>query len=225
MAPGLTLSRSRHPDDVRAARDLRHLVFVGEMGADRDGDPFDDRSEHLILRDATRPDLGAVATVRIGREAAYTAQEFDLTPLRRGGRRLADVGRVCLHPDYRGGLAVLSLFRGVLSVLRDIGADIAVGTASFPGATPDLHMPGLRRLRTEALAPPQLRPVAVGPGAIPVAGEAPRRAMRDVPGLIKTYLRAGAWVGDGAYVDRTFNTTDVCMVLDLSRATVPGTTR
>jgi putative hemolysin len=35
-----------------------------------------------------------------------------------------------------------------------------------------------------------------------------------VPALIKGYLRLGGFVGEGAYVDRAFNTTDVCLVLD-----------
>jgi putative hemolysin len=38
-----------------------------------------------------------------------------------------------------------------------------------------------------------------------------------VPSLIKAYLRLGGFVGDGAYVDRAFNTTDVCLVMDTAR--------
>jgi putative hemolysin len=43
------------------------------------------------------------------------------------------------------------------------------------------------------------------------------RAMRAVPALIKAYLRLGGFVGDGAFVDHAFNTTDVCLVLDTAR--------
>ena len=42
-------------------------------------------------------------------------------------------------------------------------------------------------------------------------------AMRDVPSLIKAYLRIGGTVGEGAYIDRAFNTIDVCLVLDTAR--------
>ena len=41
--------------------------------------------------------------------------------------------------------------------------------------------------------------------------------MLAVPPLIKAYLRLGGWVGSGAFVDRAFNTTDVCMVLETAR--------
>ena len=41
-----------------------------------------------------------------------------------------------------------------------------------------------------------------------------RAAMAATPALIKAYLRLGGFVGDGAWIDRDFNTTDVCLVMD-----------
>ena len=38
-------------------------------------------------------------------------------------------------------------------------------------------------------------------------------AVRQIPALIKGYLRLGGTVGDGAFVDHDFNTTDICLVL------------
>ena len=44
-------------------------------------------------------------------------------------------------------------------------------------------------------------------------------AMRAVPALIKSYLKLGGYVGEGAFVDHAFNTTDVCLVIDIDRMT------
>ena len=44
-----------------------------------------------------------------------------------------------------------------------------------------------------------------------------RAAMRDVPALIKGYLRLGGMVGEGAFVDHDFNTTDICLIMDTAR--------
>jgi len=44
-----------------------------------------------------------------------------------------------------------------------------------------------------------------------------RAAMLQVPPLIKAYLRLGGHVGEGAYVDHAFNTTDVCLIMDTAR--------
>jgi putative hemolysin len=41
--------------------------------------------------------------------------------------------------------------------------------------------------------------------------------MLQIPALIKAYLRLGGFVGEGAYVDHAFNTTDVCLVMDTAR--------
>jgi len=39
-------------------------------------------------------------------------------------------------------------------------------------------------------------------------------AMKKMPSLIKAYLRLGGVVGDGAFLDHAFNTTDVFLILD-----------
>ncbi|MEM7489614.1 MAG: GNAT family N-acyltransferase [Pseudomonadota bacterium] len=217
---------TRDPDLLRAAQALRHRVFVEEGGAaggpdGLEADPFDAAADHLVLRDPMRAWPGIVATTRLARGTAYTETEFDMGPLRRSGRPLAEMGRTCLHPDHRGGLAAFALLRAALDHMAGQGAEVVVGTASLPGADPAAHLPALRRLMAEALAPAPFRPVARGPNAIRVTGAAPRSAMRRVPAHLKSYLRAGAWVGQDAWLDRAFNTVDVCVVLDLARLRLP----
>ena len=42
-------------------------------------------------------------------------------------------------------------------------------------------------------------------------------AIKATPSLIKAYLRLGGGIGDGIYIDKNFNTTDVCLVLDTQK--------
>lgn len=223
MAMDLHPLLTRDPDLVAGALALRRAVFVEELGAaaGAEEDAFDATCDHLVLRDRAEPGAGIVATLRLSEGADCTEREFDLSALRATGLRIAETGRACLHPAYRGGSAGFFLFRSLLDVLHARDIDVVVGTASFPGADATRHMPALRRLRQEAPAPEGFRPRAHGPGAVDVSGQAPRGAMRDVPTLIKAYLRAGARVGDGAYVDVAFNTVDVCVVLQMSCVTLP----
>jgi putative hemolysin len=44
-----------------------------------------------------------------------------------------------------------------------------------------------------------------------------RAAMVATPALIKAYLRLGGFVGEGAWIDHAFNTTDVCLVMDTAK--------
>ena len=41
--------------------------------------------------------------------------------------------------------------------------------------------------------------------------------MLGTPALIKAYLRLGGFVGEGAWLDHAFNTTDVCLVMDTKK--------
>jgi putative hemolysin len=50
-----------------------------------------------------------------------------------------------------------------------------------------------------------------------VQGQDRVKAMLNTPALIKAYLRLGGFVGDGAFVDHDFNTTDICLILDTAR--------
>ncbi len=46
-----------------------------------------------------------------------------------------------------------------------------------------------------------------------------RAASRALPPLLKGYLRVGAVVGDGGFVDHQFNTVDVFVVMPVDRIT------
>ena len=50
-------------------------------------------------------------------------------------------------------------------------------------------------------------------GRIPLDAVDPRRALNQLPPLIKGYLRLGGFVGDGAVMNSQFNTTDVAIVV------------
>lgn len=209
--------------DLDCAYRLRRQVFVDEMGAapGTERDRFDPGATHFLLFQASR----AVGTLRAGLGGAYTAQEFDLRGLPQDPRGLAEIGRMCLHPHIRGGVAGLTLLSRAVAYLRARDIGLLVGTGSFAGAQPERHLPALRALRGAALAPAALRPVARGAGALDIAGPANPSDMAQVPPLIKAYLRAGAKVGEGAWIDRAFNTIDVCLVLELAKMRPPQAVR
>ena len=100
---------------------------------------------------------------------------------------------------------------------HDIG--VLFGVASFHGADPTQLAAPLSLLHHRHLAPETLRPIAKGKNAVdmnivPEDQLDRRAAMVAVPALIKAYLRLGGVVGQGAFADHAFNTTDVCMILD-----------
>lgn len=222
-------------DDLRAAQRLRYDVFIREYGGSGPGvdhslrlecDRIDEFAQHLLLVDPARdaPDQ-VVGTYRYMTqqmaEAAggfYCAAEYDLAPLLANGGRLLELGRSCLHPDYRGGAGMVHLWAGLADVVAAHKIDTLFGVASFHGTDIGGFAQSLSLLHHTHLAPPELRVSANGRTAqsmemLALADIDRLAAVRQMPALIKAYLRLGATVGDGAFVDYAFKTTDVCIIL------------
>ena len=234
----LEIRLARDDVDLRAAQRLRYRVFVQEMGAggelvDHGGeletDRFDAHCQHLILVDKRR-DSGSLDHVvgvyrMLDRAAAartggfYSQAEYDLSPLTDGNRTLLELGRSCVHPDYRNGMALFMLWHGLGAHVAQNGTEVLFGVASFAGRDAGEFATPLGYLHHHHLAPPDLRVRSLArSGPILPAEQIDRAsAMAAMPALIKAYLRIGGFVGDGAFVDRGFNTTDVCLILDTAR--------
>ncbi|WP_340317283.1 GNAT family N-acetyltransferase [Rhizorhabdus argentea] len=226
--------------DVFAAQRLRYDIFFRGMGAqgqtgscDRDIDPYDMLCDHLLVEDRARPGSPVVGTYRLLRQSVaeahagfYSAHEFDLSRVlahaRREGVELLELGRSCVDPGYRDAGTIQLLWRGIADYLQAHRIGYMFGCGSFPGTDPAEHAEGLSLLAHDHLAPAELRAQAIGTDAIPLAtlpigGYDGRLALRQLPPLIKAYLRVGAELGDGAYIDRAFNTIDVFVMMPVAR--------
>lgn len=228
---GLRLALADSAEDVRAAQALRYDVFVTELGGSGDGvdhaarqeaDRFDAYADHLILRDLESGAAVGVYRVLRSDQAAcaggyYCEAEYDLGPLRSSGRKLLELGRSCVHPEYRGGVAMFHLWTGLARYVALHGSEILFGVASLKGAEPERLAAPLSLLHHRYLAPADLRARSRNYQRMDLIPERQldrRAAMVAMPALIKSYLRLGGMVGDGAFVDHAFNCTDVCMIMD-----------
>ena len=224
--------------DLLAAQRLRYRVFVEELGGDGplvdharrlERDEFDPVVDHLCLIDNRRSekDLDHVVGVyrllrgdqarRFGR--FYCDREYDLAPLRDCGRPVLELGRSCVDPVCRGGAGMFMLWNALADYVLDQGIQILFGVASFHGTDPAALAPSLSWLHYHHQAPAALRPRARPEGfqrmdLIPPDRLDRRAALIGMPALIKAYLRLGGMVGEGAFIDRAFNTTDVFLLMD-----------
>ena len=233
------LKLAQDPADIRAAQRLRYRVFVEELGGSGpmvdheqklEIDRFDPYFDHLVLIDQRLPKgdhvVGVYRVLR-GEQAEkagqfYSEDEYDLTVLKSSGRRLLELGRSCVDARYRGGMAMYHLWNGLAGYVADHGVEILFGVASFHGTNVQALEEPLSHLHYRHLAPEDIRVRAVEQtfqrmDLIPEERIDRRRAMSQTPALIKAYLRIGGFVGEGAYIDHAFNTTDVCLILDTYR--------
>lgn len=222
----LSYSFARKPSEVAEAQRLRYKVFSEEMGAnlpshdgyDRDG--FDAFCDHLLVRDNNSGEV--IGTYRIlnpnmANEAGgyYSAGEFDLGRLTHLFDRTVEVGRACVHENYRHGGTITMLWAGLAKYMQINRYEYMIGCGSI-GMADGGHMAAslYHRLQNDYLSPPEYR---VFPRC-PLPLEALRKDMEvTCPSLIKGYLRLGAYIcGEPAW-DPDFNTADMLVMLPLSR--------
>lgn len=203
-----------------------------------DEDPYDAICDHLLVVDvsvqgrngeswASRRKPKVVGTYRVLRQEKarhslgfYTASEYDIRPLigAKPGDRFMELGRSCVLKSYRTKRTVELLWHGLWTYVREHKVDVMIGCASFTGTDPDQHAMALSFLYHNALAPEEWRCRArdglhVEMNRVEKDKINPKTALKSVPPLIKGYLRLGAFVGDGAVIDRQFGTTDVLIIL------------
>ncbi len=203
----------------------------------RDFDKYDDYCDHLLVFDHARPEgAQVVGTYRLIRRnvaaqigSFYSAGEYDIAPLVHYPGEILELGRSCIDPEYRIGTVMQVLWRGLASYMFRYDITLMFGCASLPGTDPrSLALP-LSYLYYHHLAPPALRARALPERYVDMAlmpreafnpDEAfdnmkmdPRSGGNSLPPLIKGYLRVGGYVGDGAVIDESFNTTDVCIIV------------
>lgn len=234
--PSFTVKLAETEDDLRAAQRLRYDVFVRELGGGGDmvdhvagleRDKFDPYFDHMLAIDDLTGEVVGVYRLLPGERAAelgqfYSEDEYDLTVLKQSGRKLLELGRSCLHPDYRGGTAMYHLWNGLAAYVNEREIEVLFGVASFHGTDVQALAQPLSMLHHNHLAPPDLRvraqpDVFESMNLVSPENLDRRAAMVQVPALIKAYLRLGGFVGEGAFIDHAFNTTDVCLILDTAR--------
>ena len=221
---------ARDEEDIRQAQQLRHLVFAVEMGArltlpkgapvGHDIDMFDPFCEHLLVRAAgvdgepgpvigTYRVLTPVAAQRVG--GLYSDGEFDLTRLRPLRSKMVELGRSCVHPDWRSGGVILALWAALAEFMHRNALDTMIGCASVTMRDGGHFAASLwEQLRHTHLAPIQWRVEARLP--LPVA-ELQHDLNVEPPPLIKGYLRCGAKLLGAPAWDPDFNTADLPMLL------------
>lgn len=220
----LQVSLASTPEDVQDAQRLRHQVLIREMGGRLNtGEPgieddrFDEYCQHLIVRDLANDTvvgcyriLTELQAVRAGGFHAQT--EFDMTRVLVLPGRIMEVGRICVHPDYRTGAVVGLLWRNLARYMVTNRFDYLMGGVSIPlrrGTEEALAL--YRDLSCAHLAPAQWRVYPKVP--LPCMTLAGVVSKTGIPPLIKACLRMGAKIcGDPAW-NPHFNAADLFILL------------
>lgn len=218
--------------EIEAAFKLRFEVFNLELSAGLPGsyltgmdkDAYDDHCDHLVAIDTESEKVvgtyrmmpGVVAENSVG---YYSETEFDLTAFRNLPGAKLELGRTCVHRNFRNASVIGLLWRGIASYVERYDIRYLFGCASLHSSNPAeasvvysylnrFHRAGeryqvypLRRLNDVRMLPFSDR----------------EQAFSAMPPLMKGYMRLGAQIcGEPAY-DTVFGTTDFLTLLETEK--------
>lgn len=234
----LELRLARSARDLRQVQALRHQVFFCErlrpdfispyQGHDRDA--FDAVSDHLMVIDTDTRDCAVAGTYRLLRQDVadaasgfYSESEFIVQPLLERHRhlRFLELSRSCVLPAYRHRKTIELLWHGLWQYVQHHRIGAMIGCASFDGRDARNITQPLSFLQHAACAEQDWQVHAQAGRRAPIerleqgAVDA-RAALRQMPPLIKGYLRAGARFSCDVVIDPVFQTTDIFTVMPVA---------
>jgi len=220
--------------ELEQALRLRHEVFIEEMlGKKRifgiDIDRYDMLCDHLIV--VHKKSDSVVGTYRFNSDRYsdrfYSEVEFHLGRLMEKQGVKLEIGRACIHRDFRRSNMMGLLWEGFYAYLEALGARYIFGCSSIQTTDPmeaaRIHLAirsgnhhddslGIRPVKKYAM-----RNFGEYVRTAGMEGEdAVRRGKAIIPRLIRDYFQFGAVICGEPALDTAFRCIDVFTILDMS---------
>jgi putative hemolysin len=226
--PLFRLSLARNMEDLTACQRLRYLVFNCELGeglgasesSGLDRDRFDLICDHLMVHDANSRQLVGTYRMQTGYRAKgnlgyYSEQLFDFAPFESIRGEVLELGRACVHQDYRNTTALFMLWKGIASYAALCNARYLIGCSSITSQDENEGLALYKALRGKHLVEPLFRThpqLGHECKATSMLMSQPRP-----PRLFRAYLEISARLCGPPAIDRDFKTIDFLTLLDLQR--------
>ena len=211
--------------DIKKIQKFRYKVFVEEMGANIDAknkideDIFDSYCEHLIVKDTKKNKiigtyrvLTPLAAKRLG--YLYSETEFDIGGLGNLKDEIVEVGRACVHKDYRSGYTIMLMWSQIGRFMKKNNFRYLIGCSSVPMSDGGILAANIyRKLYDEN----RINNIYGVKPKIPLSSEQLHfKTDAMTPPLLKGYLRLGAIVCGKPAWDPDFNSADFLTLLDIN---------
>lgn len=224
-------------EEVQAALKLRFEVFNIEMNEGLasswetgiDQDQYDAHADHLIVIDKQK-DM-TVGTYRMIRKSKvitnggfYSEGEFNLDNLKILPEEIVELGRSCVHKDYRSTGVINLLWVGISKYVNVTKAKYLIGCGSLHTHDVNEVSEIYSYLKSKYFSEDRFRVFPVEKCVVPglrdnAPVDDPRALMKKVPPLLKGYFRAGAVICGEPALDSEFGTTDFLILLTPDKIT------
>lgn len=216
------------PADVEAAQRLRYHSFRASAQAPEgtDADAFDVACQHVLVEEARSGVLVCcfrLLPLQCGAQIdqSYSAQYYELSALAAFDGPMVEMGRFCIHPDWRDPDILRVAWGAMTRFVDEQGVEMLFGCSSFKGTESDAYMDAFALLKDRHLGPKRWLPRVKAPNVFRFAQMLrlrqpdAKRAILGMPPLLRSYLVMGGWVSDHAVVDPDLNTLHVFTGLEI----------
>lgn len=218
--------------ELEKALNLRYEVFYKEtLNKDNfsrtDIDKFDSICDHLIILDKKHNTV--VGTYRFisstFSDKFYSETEFAIDQVKNAEGIKLELGRACVHRDYRNGIGIALLWKGLSEYFRKINAKYLFGCSSI-GTTNIVEISLIYKYIKELYLSPEnfrvfpkekhrIKELDYYLGAFDKFAIKAESIEDFIPPLLKSYLKAGSVICGEPALDKKFKCADFFTVLDL----------
>ena len=214
--------------DLVECQRLRYNVFNVELGeglstSERSGldiDPFDAFCDHLMVRDLETNKLVGTYRLQTGEVAHrnlgyYGNQLFDFSVYDQVRKQVLELGRACVHIDFRNIMVLHALWKGIAVYATRHESRYLFGCSSISSQDQNYGAAMYESLKDKYLVEPALRTVPQ-PGHNCESNGVPVEVSRP-PRLFRAYLEISGRICGPPAIDREFKTIDFLTLIDLAK--------
>lgn len=207
---------------IKQVFSLRYKEMICEYDSTKTGngldcDEYDEYCDHAVVIDTITDEV--IGTYRFILEKHIEnlnkrfllEKEFNIDVLK--DRNLMEVGRAVVSKKHRDGSVILLLWREAINYAIEKEIDIMLGTASFHGIDGEKYNECMQYIinnyksNEKCYAINDVYKIKNTSSEIDIA-----KVRREMPPLIKGYIRIGSSFGNDAFIDRDFCSTDMLVI-------------
>ena len=213
--------------DVLAAQSLRYQCFNLSNKDELDVDDFDALCQHVLIENLETEKL--ICCYRILKfdsgkniSSSYSSQFYDLKVIENFTEPMIEVGRFCIDPEVNDPIIVLTAWAALAQIVDHNQTELLFGCSSFEGIEKEKYFDSFALLRDRYMAPDHWRPKIKAAQVFYYSKDLiykvdKKKALLNMPPLLKTYLSMGAWVSDHAVVDLNMKTLHLFTGMEISK--------
>ena len=213
--------------DVLAAQSLRYQCFNLSNKDELDVDDFDALCQHVLIENLETEKL--ICCYRILKfdsgkniSSSYSSQFYDLKVIENFTEPMIEVGRFCIDPEVNDPSVVLTAWAALAQIVDHNQTELLFGCSSFEGIEKEKYFDSFALLRDRYMAPNHWRPKIKAAQVFCYSKDLiykvdKKKALLNMPPLLKTYLSMGAWVSDHAVVDLNMKTLHLFTGVEISK--------